>query len=98
MVVITPTEEKHVNDWLHNLPVIWIAVVVFGVTYLIAAAIYAVVMVLATASGHAHSRPSRPVSCPRWVYSSAFSSRSLQSRSGTITIGPTRRSIARLAR
>jgi hypothetical protein len=40
--------EKYVDDWLHNLPVIWMAVVVFGVTYLIAAAIYAVVMVLAT--------------------------------------------------
>jgi hypothetical protein len=37
-----------VDDWLHNLPVIWMAGVVFGVTYLIAAAIYAVVMVLAT--------------------------------------------------
>ena len=36
------------DDWLHNLPVIWMAVVVFGVTYLIAATIYAVVMVLAT--------------------------------------------------
>lgn len=36
------------NDWLHNLPVIWMAVVVGGVTSLIAAAIYAVVMVLAT--------------------------------------------------
>ena len=48
MVLITHTEEKHVNDWLPNLPVIWLAGVVFGVTYLIAAAIYAVVMVLAT--------------------------------------------------
>ncbi|MGC2223634.1 MAG: hypothetical protein WA624_15415 [Methylocella sp.] len=36
------------NDWLHNLPVIWMAVVVGGVTSLITAAIYAVVMVLAT--------------------------------------------------
>jgi hypothetical protein len=36
------------NDWLHNLPVVWMAVVVFGVTYLVAVAIYAVVMVLAT--------------------------------------------------
>ncbi len=48
MVLITHTEEKHVNDWLHNLPVIWMAVVVGGVTSLITAAIYAVVMVLAT--------------------------------------------------
>lgn len=36
------------NDWLHSLPIVWMAVVVFGVIYLIAAAIYAVVMFLAT--------------------------------------------------
>jgi len=35
------------SDWLHNLPVPWMALVVFGATYLIAAAIYTVVAVLA---------------------------------------------------
>jgi hypothetical protein len=35
------------SDWLHNLPVLWMAVVVFGSTYLIAAAIYAVIIALA---------------------------------------------------
>jgi len=35
------------SDWLHNLPVVWIALVVFGATYLVTALIYAVVMVLA---------------------------------------------------
>src|SRR5712671_2643738 len=35
------------SDWLHNLPVAWMALVVFGLTYLIAAAIYVVVTVLA---------------------------------------------------
>ena len=25
------------NDWLHNLPVAWMALLVFGVTYLLAA-------------------------------------------------------------
>jgi hypothetical protein len=35
------------NDWLHNLPLVWMAVVVFGFTYLVTAAIYAVVTVLA---------------------------------------------------
>src|SRR6266851_6175388 len=35
------------SDWLHNLPVVWIALVVFGATYLVTAVIYAVVMVLA---------------------------------------------------
>ena len=35
------------SDWLHNLPVVWMALVVFGFTYLVAAAIHAVVTVLA---------------------------------------------------
>jgi hypothetical protein len=32
------------SDWLHNLPVLWMALVVFGFTYLLSAAIYALVM------------------------------------------------------
>jgi hypothetical protein len=36
------------SDWLHNLPVAWMALVVFGATYLITASIYAAVNVLAT--------------------------------------------------
>ena len=36
------------SDWIHGLPVIWMAVVVFGATYLAAAAIYVVVNALAT--------------------------------------------------
>src|SRR5438477_3736312 len=35
------------SDWLHNLPVAWMTLVVFGLTYLVAAAIYAAVTVLA---------------------------------------------------
>jgi len=35
------------SDWFHNLPVVWMAPVVFGFTYLVSAAIYAVVMVVA---------------------------------------------------
>jgi hypothetical protein len=35
------------SDWLHSLPVVWMTLLVFGVTYLIAAAIYAVVATLA---------------------------------------------------
>ena len=34
------------NDWLHNLPIVWMAILVFGLTALITAAIYAGVMVL----------------------------------------------------
>src|SRR5215831_13104605 len=36
----------NMSDWLHSLPVAWMALLVFGVTYLLAAAIYAVVTVL----------------------------------------------------
>jgi hypothetical protein len=36
-----------VSDWLHDLPLLWMALVVFGFTYLLSAAIYAIVMVLA---------------------------------------------------
>jgi hypothetical protein len=36
------------SDWLHALPLIWMAVVVFGVTYLVAVVIYAIVRALAT--------------------------------------------------
>ena len=35
------------SDWLHNLPVPWMALVVFGFTYLLAAAIYAGIASLA---------------------------------------------------
>ena len=35
------------NDWLHDLPVPWMALVTFGFTFVLAGAIYAVVMALA---------------------------------------------------
>ena len=34
------------SDWLHNLPVPWMALVIFGFTYLVAATVYAVVAAL----------------------------------------------------
>ena len=34
------------NDWLHNLPIVWMALLVFGLTALVTAAIYVVVTVL----------------------------------------------------
>ena len=40
---------KNMSDWLHNLPISWMALVVFGFTYLVAAAIYAIVTILAVA-------------------------------------------------
>jgi hypothetical protein len=38
--------DSGMNDWLHNLPVVWMALLVFGITYLVAAAIYALVTLL----------------------------------------------------
>ena len=35
------------NDWLHNLALVWMALLVFGLTYGVAAAIYAFINVLA---------------------------------------------------
>jgi hypothetical protein len=35
------------NNWLHNLPVLWMGLVIFGITYLVAATTYAVVAMLA---------------------------------------------------
>src|SRR5215471_3494913 len=35
------------SDWLHNLPVLWMSVLVFGFTYLVTAGIYAVITVFA---------------------------------------------------
>jgi hypothetical protein len=36
------------SDWFHDLPLVWMAVLVFGITYLIAAAIFVGVIILAT--------------------------------------------------
>jgi hypothetical protein len=47
------------SDWLHSLPVLWMAILVFGFTYLITAGIYAVITVLAASILLilAHDRP-----------------------------------------
>jgi uncharacterized protein DUF4239 len=40
------TQRTIMNDWLHNLPIVWMALLVFGLTALVTVAIYAVVMML----------------------------------------------------
>ena len=35
------------SDWLHSLPVVWMALIIFGFTYLVSAALYALVAKLA---------------------------------------------------
>ena len=42
------------NDWFHELPVLWMALLVFGITYLLALGIHAGVAALAR-SGRAKS-------------------------------------------
>ena len=34
------------NEWLHNLPVAWMAIVIFTIVYLAAGVIFAIVMLL----------------------------------------------------
>jgi len=31
------------SDWLHNLPILWMGLVIFGFTYVVAAAIHLIV-------------------------------------------------------
>jgi len=38
---------EDMSDWLHDLPLLWMAIAVFGFTYLVTAAIYAIVTLLA---------------------------------------------------
>jgi hypothetical protein len=43
------------NDWLHNLPVQMMALVIFGFTYLVAGAIYGIIAALAVSKRAAQS-------------------------------------------
>jgi hypothetical protein len=43
----SPAGEWRMSDWLHNLPVPWMALVIFGFTYVLTALIYAIVAKLA---------------------------------------------------
>jgi hypothetical protein len=43
----TLAKESMMNDWPHNLPTLWMALLVFGSTYLVTVAIYAVVALFA---------------------------------------------------
>jgi len=77
------------SDWLHDLP--WTALVMFGFTYLLAAAIHAGVAVLAAASGQSRFRRFLPACWRRSGLSLACSSPSPRRRSGAAVIGPARR-------
>src|SRR3954471_18936399 len=40
--------KANMSDWIHGLPVLWMAIVIFGGTYLVATGIYWVILPLAT--------------------------------------------------
>ena len=39
--------DLNMSDWLHNLPIVWMTLVIFGFTFLLATGIYALVTALA---------------------------------------------------
>jgi hypothetical protein len=65
------------SDWLHNLPIFWMTLVVFGFTYLLAAGIYG-----SSRPERVHLRQSLPGCCHHWALSSACLSRSRLQRTG----------------
>ena len=86
------------SDWLHNLPVIWMALIVFALTYLVAAAIYAVVTLLAVGERARSFKAISPGMPPPLGTIFGLPSRSPLPRFGTITSGLTGPSIVRPAR
>src|SRR6516165_9966699 len=85
------------SDWLHNLPVGWMAAVFFGCAYLSAAVIYAVVVEFPTALWVRARAFSASMLSPMGTLF-AFSSCSLQRRSGMTMIEPPLRLLRRRAR
>ena len=84
-------------DWLHGLPFVWLIVVVFGVTYLVAAAISWVVLRLAVGERARAFKAVSPGLLPRWGWSSAWLSVFSQSKSGTTLVKRRPQLIARPA-
>jgi hypothetical protein len=78
--------ERILSDWLHNLPVTWMAVLFFGCGYLTVAAIYVAVVEFPT-SFLVRARALSAAMLSPLGYCLRFSSCLLQLRSGTIMIG-----------
>ena len=55
------------SDWLHGLPVLWMAILVFGFTYLVTAGIYAVIAVFAVGERARSFKAVAPGCCRPWV-------------------------------
>jgi hypothetical protein len=60
-------------ELLLDLPIIWMVVVVFGATYLFAAALYALITALATAERARALKAISQLCCRRWPLSSPCS-------------------------
>src|SRR5262245_52024919 len=83
------------SDWLHNLPILWMTVVVFGLTYLITTAIQGLVTALAKGErARAFKAISAGMLSPLAIIF-GYLSCLLPRRSGTITNEPMRRSIVK---
>jgi len=85
------------NDWLHNLPIVWMTLLVFGLTALVIAAIYVLVTVLSVGERARSFKAVSPGMLPPLGILSRFSLPSPPLRFGLIMIGLIRSSIARLA-
>ena len=85
------------NDWLHNLPVVWMALLIFGLTALVTAAIYGVVTVLSVGEPARSFKAVSPGLLPPLGILSLFLWRSLPRKFGATTRRLTRLSIARPA-
>ena len=82
------------SDWFHDLPVPWMALLIFGFTYLIAAMVYAVVSVLAVGERTRAFKAVSPGMLPP-LGITAFSLHSWPPKSGTIMTVRLPRSAAR---
>ena len=71
------------SDWLHGHPVLWMAILVFGITYLVTAGIYALITVFAVGERARSFKAVAPgLLSPLGVCSSVFSLCSPPPRSG----------------
>jgi ABC-type uncharacterized transport system permease subunit len=74
------------SDWLLNLPVLWIAVVVFAATYLLTAIVYLVVTSLAVDDRASAFKAVSPGMLPPLAFFSLCLLASSRWKSGTISI------------
>src|SRR5215471_16665319 len=84
--------------WLHNLPIVWMGLLVFVCTYILTGGSMPPLWGQQWTVVGAHSSPFLPASCHRSESCSLFLSRSPPHKYGTTTTGHRQRSITRQAR